>query len=268
MDIGTAKPDPETLSRTPHRLVNIRDPANPYSAGDFFRDVQQEIKNSLANQRIPLLVGGTMLYFNTLRCGLTDLPKYTEHSVYPSLKAELDNMDLAVLYQQLQQHDPLTAKRLHHNDRQRIQRALLVYHLSKKPLSKLHQSMQKSLPYSITWIGVYPEDREKLKKTIAIRFQQMLAQGFVKEVQQLYTREDLSLQLPACRAVGYRQVWDYLAEKIDYNTLQTRSIIATCQLAKRQLTWLRAWRELSVFMANTPCLLKKVKQYVGSQINL
>jgi tRNA dimethylallyltransferase len=266
MDIGTAKPDAEILNNVPHRLVNIRDPIDSYSAGDFFRDAQQTIRDSLDQKRIPLLVGGTMLYFNTLRRGLIDLPLYNEHRDYPHLKAELETMDTSVLYSQLQKYDPCTAKRLHVNDRQRIQRALLVYYLSGKPLSELHQSSQRCLPYAMTWIGLYPESREKLRETIAVRFKEMLTQGFIEEAKELYDQPDFSYHLPAYRAVGYRQIWDYLVGEIDYSTLESRGIIATCQLAKHQLTWLRAWPELAIFNAKAPSLLAKVKQHIEAQI--
>jgi tRNA dimethylallyltransferase len=221
MDIGTAKPDIVTRTCVPHQLIDIREPTNPYSAGDFFRDVQQAIQHSLNKQRIPLLVGGSMLYFNTLRKGLADLPLYGNDPAYSTLKAELETTSTEILHRRLREYDPFSAVRIHPHDRQRTQRALLVYYLSNKPLSTLHQSAQRKLSNAIIWIAIYPQSRDQLNQIIATRFKQMLTQGLIEEVEQLYQKNKLTLQLPAGRAIGYRQAQEYLVGSISYDALQT-----------------------------------------------
>lgn len=262
MDIGTAKPDAQTLAQIPHHLINIRDPAQPYSAGDFFRDAQIKIQGILQKKRIPLLVGGTMLYFYTLQKGLADLPHYSEHPDYTTIRQTLEQTDALTLYQQLKRYDPASASRIHANDSQRIQRALLVYHVTGKPLSYLQTTLQRELPYHLLWIGLYPPNRTQLRETIAKRFELMLREGLVEEVEKLYQRGDLSSELPACRAVGYRQIWQYLSKQIDYETMKTQSIIATQQLAKRQFTWLRKWPNIERFTIEGPNSFETVKAFI------
>jgi tRNA dimethylallyltransferase len=262
LDIGTAKPDLERLAEIPHALINIRDPANPYSAGEFLRDVQPLIQKSLKQNRIPLLVGGTLLYFHVLQQGLSELPPNAP-ILLQTFEHIRETAGLETLYQQLLQCDPDTAKQLHPHDAQRIQRALAVYQLTGQPFSLLKQTAKKPvLPYSLLNIAILPQNRERLKETISQRFQQMLQQGFIEEVEVLYQRKDLHANLPACRAVGYRQVLAYLARKIEYETMKTHSIIATRQLAKRQLTWLRQWPNSHHFMGEDPQLLRKVCQLI------
>lgn len=258
MDIGTAKPTPEMLSQIPHQLINLRDPVDSYSAGDFVQDAYQAIHNSLRQARIPLLVGGTMLYFHVLQQGLSVLPASCAE-LRKQFKQQLQQTPLTTLYDQLVQQDPVTAKRIHPHDAQRIQRALAVYTLSGQSLTALQQIPRQPFPYPFINLAIVPENRDQLKETIAQRFQQMLQVGFVHEVEQLYQRSDLNPDLPACRAVGYRQMWTYLAGEVDYETMKMRSIIATRQLAKRQLTWLRRWPNLQCFTAEDSHLLAKIK---------
>jgi len=238
MDIGTAKPDPETLARIPHRLVDICDPADSYSAARFREDALREIQSLLAGQQLPLLVGGTMLYFRALAQGLSQLPESD-----PVLRQQLLEQALqdgwAAMHARLQRSDPEAARRIHPNDPQRILRAIEVFELSGKPLSAL-QGQMEPLPYDIIRIVISPADRAVLHQRIERRFQRMMEQGFLSEVEQLYRRGDLGPELPSMRAVGYRQLWSYLAGEYDLPTAIQRGITATRQLAKRQLTWLRS----------------------------
>lgn len=244
MNIGTAKPNAETLAIAPHRLIDIRDPAETYSAGQFRADALREIENIIANQKIPLLVGGTMLYFNALQNGIADLPS-ANPAIREQLAAEIKRFGLQHLHERLQKVDPTAATRIHPNDPQRIQRALEVYEVSGKTLTAFLQEQSQTLPYSVINIAIAPTDRQQLHHHIAQRFEQMLQQGFIEEVEQLFRRGDLHPDLPSIRAVGYRQAWDYLAGHLTYDAMVERSIIATRQLAKRQFTWLRSWKDLA-----------------------
>ena len=240
MDIGTAKPDAQTLRRFPHRLLNLLDPAQAYSAGQFRRDALQEIRTIYAAGRWPLLVGGTMLYVRALQHGLAPLPPAVA-SIRERLAAERAQLGARALHQRLAQVDAQAAQRIHPNDSQRIQRALEVYALSGQSLSDVWQSAAPApLPFRIVKLILAPPQRHNLQQRIAQRFQQMLEQGLVAEVAALHARHDLDLDKPALRAVGYRQVWEYLAGNYDYPTMQERGIVATRQLAKRQMTWLRS----------------------------
>ncbi len=247
MDIGSAKPDVDTLQRAPHRLIDICDPAEAYSAARFRDDALREMAEITAQGRIPLLVGGTMLYFRALLNGLSMLPS-ADAGIRARLDAEAEAEGWAGLHRRLATVDPEAAARIHPNDPQRIQRALEVYELTGTPLSELQQSQQgeASLPYRIIKLAVAPADRTILHERIAWRFEQMLQQGLVDEVEVLYQRDDLHLNMPALRAVGYRQVWEYLSDILSYTDMVERGIIATRQLAKRQFTWLRAETELTL----------------------
>lgn len=239
MDIGTAKPSLEEQACAPHRLIDIRDPTETYSAADFCADTEYEIADVYAQDRIPLLVGGTMLYFQALQQGLSPLPK-ADAELRASLLAQAEVEGWEALHQRLREIDPIAAARIHPNDPQRIQRALEVYYLTGQPLTNL-QEIKPELPeYEFVNFALMPE-RSVLHKRIAERFDAMLQQGFIEEVAQLYARKDLHPELPSLRSVGYRQAWDYLAGKIDAAAFRELSIIATRQLAKRQSTWLRAW---------------------------
>ena len=239
MDIGTAKPTFAERDGIVHHLIDILDPSESYSTGQFRNQALALMAQISARGKIPLLVGGTMLYFNALTQGLATLPE-----ACPEIRAKLEQ-ELALYgkqaqYERLQRIDPQTANRIHPNDPQRIQRALEVYEISGQPLSAFFaQAKNQALPYQIIKLIIAPENRALLHETIAIRFKQMLQHGLIDEVETLYQRTDLSAALPAIRAVGYRQVWSYLQGDYDLPTMTEKAIIATRQLAKRQFTWLR-----------------------------
>jgi tRNA dimethylallyltransferase len=243
MDIGTAKPGPEILEKAPHRLIDICDPAEAYSAAQFAEDALREMNDIYARGKIPLLVGGTFLYFRALAEGLSPLP-----AADPKTRAQLDAEANAVgwpeMHRRLAALDPETATRIHPNDPQRIQRALEVYELTGEAMSKiLRREHQGELPYNVSKIILAPSDRAVLHNRIAIRFNQMLDSGFIEEVTQLYQRGDLHKDLPSIRAVGSRQAWAYLAGELQYAEMIQRGIVATRQFAKRQFTWLRSDKE-------------------------
>lgn len=248
MDIGTAKPPPETLARTPHRLIDIRDPAEPYSAAQFRADALREMGEITRRGRIPLLVGGTLLYFRALEHGLSELPG-ADPALRARLSSEAEQYGWAALHARLALLDPASAARIHPNDAQRIQRALEVCELHGGPMSELHRAAPRTpLPYRIHKIALMPAlmpvlisaERAALHERIGARFHDMLRRGFIEEVQTLKRRGDLNLDTPALRAVGYRQVWRHLHGELNCEETAKRAIIATRQLAKRQLTWLRA----------------------------
>lgn len=249
MDIGTAKPGAAELAAAPHRLIDIRDPVEPYSAADFCEDAQREIDAIIASGKIPLLVGGTMLYFKALLDGLADMPP-ADARVRAQIEQEAAEQGWPYIHQQLALVDPDTAADIHPNHSQRLSRALEVYRVSGKTMSALrHEQRQAggisfSERYRVTQIAIAPRDRQLLHQRIATRFHKMLEQGLVDEVRHLHRREDLHRDLPAIRAVGYRQVWDYLDGALNREEMIERGIIATRQLAKRQFTWLRGWPDL------------------------
>ncbi|MCB1775818.1 MAG: tRNA (adenosine(37)-N6)-dimethylallyltransferase MiaA [Candidatus Competibacteraceae bacterium] len=258
MDIGTAKPDAATQRIAPHRLIDILDPAEAYSAGQFRGDALREIAAIHAVGHIPLLVGGTMLYFRALEQGLAQLPA-ADPEVRARLAAELAEQGSIVLHARLARVDPVAAERIHPHDVQRIQRALEVYILTGQSLTELcHRSHNELLPFRIVKLTVAPADRQVLHERIEHRFRAMLEQGFLTEVGRLRARGDLNLHKPAMRAVGYRQVWEYLDGVLDYAALCERGVAATRQFAKRQLTWLRS--ETGVFWLNSmaPDLLDQI----------
>ncbi len=240
LDIGAAKPDPHTLAVAPHRLIDILDPVDAYSAGRFRKDALAAMAESVDAERIPLLVGGTMLYFRALLRGLAELPQ-ADPALRSRLEAERAALGTAALHDQLRRVDPLAAARIHPNDPQRIQRALEVFELTGQPLSeRLAQDGVTPFPYRVIKLILAPTDRPVLHRRIEQRFQEMLEQGFVAEVERLRARGDLGLDKPAMRAVGYRQVWEYLDGLTDHPAMVRRSVVATRRFAKRQLTWLRA----------------------------
>lgn len=239
MDIGTGKPTPDVLRRFPHHLVDILDPSESYSAGQFVRDARRAIDEIRGRGKVPLLVGGTMLYFRALRRGLADLP-----SADAQVRCEVDAQAAArgwpAMHAELAAIDPQAARRILPNDAQRIQRALEVYRLTGKTLSALHaaQPAQSDLEFAtFAWV---PGDRERLHASIAARLHQMMAAGFLDEVRRLHARGDLHADLPAIRCVGYRQLWEHLNGKDALGTATQRAIFATRQLARRQLIWLRS----------------------------
>lgn len=249
MDIGTAKPSPEVLANFPHRLIDIRDPRESYSAAEFCADASREIAASLAAGRIPLLVGGTMMYFRSLFRGISRLPSASP-PVRARLEAEAAREGWAALHQRLAQVDRIAAQKIHPNDPQRIQRALEVYELSGVPWSVLCSADEGGgFPYASRRIILEPHDRGTLHRRIAARLNDMFAAGFVDEVARLRDGGNLHPDLPSLRAVGYRQVWGYLDGQYDEQEMRNRALFATRQLAKRQLTWLRQdWDAV-----RTPC---------------
>ncbi len=253
MDIGTAKPTPDERARVPHHLIDIREPTEAYSAADFRADALQAIGDILARGRVPLLVGGTMLYYKALTQGLNDLPS-ADPEVRAALESDAAREGWPALHARLASVDPITAARLAPNDAQRIQRALEVFLLTGQPMSALLTASQRAhdLPYRFVPIALEPSDRALLHTRIAQRFDAMLEAGFVDEVGKLRARGDLHPSLPSMRCVGYRQAWEYLDGAIDYATMRDKGIFATRQLCKRQLTWLRSMAERIVIDCCAP----------------
>ncbi|MCF7201573.1 tRNA (adenosine(37)-N6)-dimethylallyltransferase MiaA [Pseudomonas oligotrophica] len=270
MDIGTAKPSAEVLAEFPHRLVDILDPAQSYSAAQFAGDALQAMAEVTAAGRIPLLVGGTMLYFKALLDGLADMPA-ADPAIRAALEAQAAEEGLATLHRLLAEVDPESAARIHPNDPQRLVRALEVYRVSGMTMSE-HRARQRSqkaerlapdagvLPYTVAQLSIAPAQRAMLHERIERRFTHMVEQGFVDEVENLRRRGDLHLGLPSMRAVGYRQVWEYLDGAMTRDAMIERGVIATRQLAKRQFTWLRGWEGVawldSLACDNLPRALK------------
>ncbi|MFP5410348.1 MAG: tRNA (adenosine(37)-N6)-dimethylallyltransferase MiaA [Gammaproteobacteria bacterium] len=240
MDVGTAKPDAATLARAPHHLLDIRDPTESYSAAAFRDDALRLMADITARGRVPLLVGGTMLYFRALLKGLDDLPR-ADAATRQAIEAEAAQRGWPALHADLAQVDPATAARLAPNDSQRISRALEIVRLTSTPMSALLDRGQTDLPYRVLQLALIPSDRAVLHRRIAERFDAMLAQGLLDEVQTLRRTHALTPDLPAMRAVGYRQAWAHLDGEITAEAMREQGIAATRQLAKRQLTWLRSW---------------------------
>jgi len=244
MDIGTAKPSVQELADYPHHLIDIIDPSESYSAAQFRNDVLALMQQISERGKIPLLVGGTMMYFNALTKGLAPLPE-ADAALRSTITAQAEAEGWPAVHAQLQKVDPQAADRLAVNDSQRIQRALEVFQITGKSLTA-HWAEQESvkLPYNVLNLAVMPAQRKVLHQRIEQRFRLMLQQGFIQEVQQLYDRSDLNLNMPSMRCVGYRQAWMHLAGEIDRATMVEKGLVATRQLAKRQITWLRSWQQL------------------------
>ena len=241
MDVGTGKPPPEVLARAPHRLIDIREVTGTYSAGEFRRDAMREIESSRADGRIPLLVGGTLLYFRALERGFAPLPRAAPE-VRERLEADAERSGWRALHARLAAVDPGAARRIHPNDAQRIQRALEVFEVSGRRLSEWHRSGARPSgpPGPVVRLAVAPADRGELHRAIDTRFRTMVERGLVEEVRALAARPGVGPDLPSMRAVGYRQVWDHLQGRSDHAGMLERGIAATRQLARRQLTWLRS----------------------------
>ncbi|MCO5367238.1 tRNA (adenosine(37)-N6)-dimethylallyltransferase MiaA [Pseudomonas alliivorans] len=274
MDIGTAKPSKAQLAEFPHRLIDIRDPSQSYSAADFRTDALAAMAEITSRGNIPLLVGGTMLYFKALLDGLADMPA-ADAQVRAQLEADALAHGWQWLHDQLAVVDPVSAARIHPNDPQRLIRALEVYRVSGTSMTA-HREQQtaqsteaaasgrQQLPYTVANLAIAPADRKVLHDRIALRFLQMLDQGFLDEVLALRSRGDLHSGLPSIRAVGYRQVWDHLDGKLTRDEMQERGIIATRQLAKRQFTWLRSWENLHWLDSLASDNLPRALKYLGS----
>ncbi len=245
MDIGTAKPDPATRRRFPHALLDIRDPADPYSAAQFVTDADALVRQAWANGRLPVLVGGTMLYLRSFRDGLSTLPA-ADVEVRAALEREADVRGWPALHRELERVDPEAAARMHPNNPQRVQRALEVFRVTGRPISAFWREQAPlgadvRLGAKLEVLALIPTSRAALHERIIGRFRRMLETGLIEEVRGLRARGDLHLGLPSMRAVGYRQTWEYLDGKFSYSELVNRGAAATRQLAKRQLTWLRGW---------------------------
>ena len=266
MDIGTAKPTREELAAVPHHLIDIIDPLDAYSVAQFRADTLRLVAEISARGKLPLLVGGTMLYYKGLADGLDDLP-----GADPVLRARLDEEAARIgwpaMHARLAQVDPASAARLKPNDAQRIQRALEIHALSGQPMSALLAQREKEpLPFELASFALEPSDRAWLHERIARRFDAMLAAGFLDEVKALRARGDLHLGLPSIRCVGYRQAWEYLDGSIDYATMRETGIIATRQLCKRQLTWLRAMPERTVIDCQAPDAAEQLQAQVLAKL--
>ncbi|HEY0211142.1 tRNA (adenosine(37)-N6)-dimethylallyltransferase MiaA [Acerihabitans sp.] len=251
MDIGTAKPGPDELAQAPHRLIDIKDPTQAYSAADFSRDALQAMSEITASGRMPLLVGGTMLYFKALLEGLSPLPP-ANPEVRERIALDAGHKGWEAMHRQLQTIDPVAATRIHPNDPQRLSRALEVFFVSGKTLTELTKISGEALPYRVHQFAIAPQSREVLHQRIEQRFHQMLAAGFEQEARALFLRGDLHTDLPSIRCVGYRQMWSYLSGEIDYDEMVFRGICATRQLAKRQMTWLRGWQSVHWLDSDKP----------------
>jgi tRNA dimethylallyltransferase len=245
MNIGTAKPDAEILRQYPHHLVDIRNPDEVYSAADFRSEVLTLMSAISERGNIPLLVGGTMLYFKVLIEGIASMPA-ADSAIREKIVREAKTGGWQKVHQRLAEVDPESAARIHPNDPQRLQRALEIWELTGESMTQLHKKQQNlvSLPFSVCQLAIIPSDRADLHRIIAARFEQMIKDGFVEEVEHLREKYDLNAELPSIKSVGYRQVWQYLEGEVDRKAMQERAIIATRQLAKRQFTWLRGWSNL------------------------
>jgi tRNA dimethylallyltransferase len=248
MDIGTAKPDKATLRAAPHRLVDIRDPEDSYSAGDFVRDSRAAMGAIFAAGRTPLLVGGTMMYFRALIAGMAVLPP-ADPEVRAAIDTEAAQHGWPALHEELRRVDPAAAERINPNDSQRIQRALEVYRLSNRPLSAWQASTSASGDLRFEKLALQVEPRSLLHQRIAERLERMLDAGFIVELRRLMLRPGLHRDSPAMRAVGYRQFWTHLAGECTFEEAKSRALAATRQLAKRQITWLRSESGVKTFDA-------------------
>jgi len=266
MDVGTAKPSLSERRAAPHHLIDIIDPTQTYSAARFRADALRLMDEIAARGRVPLLVGGTMLYFKALREGLSELPE-SDAGVRTQLDAEATARGWPALHAELASVDPATATRLKPTDTQRIQRALEVFRISGKPMSQLlGQAKPASLPFRLIELALVPSDRGALHRRLEERFDAMLKAGLVEELRALRERYALRPGLPSMRCVGYRQAWQFLEGEIDRDELRDRGIFATRQLAKRQLTWLRANQTVTIFDCLAPDLVMKATDFLRQQL--
>ena len=255
LNIGSAKPSAEEQTRAPHRLLDLRDPSEPYSAADFRTDALREIENIHKEGRIPLLVGGTMMYFKALLEGFADMPA-ADSLVRQQIESDAQEHGWPFVHEQLREVDPECAASIHPNHSQRISRALEVFRVSGKTMTELRRQQNRQADdlmrkYQVVQFAVAPRDRKVLHERIAQRFQKMMDAGFEQEVRQLRERKDLHIDLPSIRAVGYRQMWEYLDGQYGFDEMMEKGIAATRQLAKRQLTWLRGWEGLNWVYTDT-----------------
>ena len=265
MNIGTAKPLPKVMGKYPHHLINILEPTESYSVGNFRQDALALMLDITSRGKVPLLVGGTMLYFKALQYGLAELPS-ADPVIRARLSAEASDKGLLHLHNRLAEVDPVSAKRIHQNDPQRIQRALEVYELSGSSLTELTEAPETLLPFQITKIILSPFDRKVLHQRIEERFRIMMANGLLEEVTNLYQSYENHGELTSLRAVGYRQALQYLSGDYDLETCIKKAIIATRQMAKRQLTWLRAQNDSTWFDSDDGLLQSQVISLLARNI--
>lgn len=266
MDIGTAKPSPALLAQYQHRLIDIRDPDDPYSAADFCADALNAMAEISEAGRIPLLVGGTMFYFHALEYGLSRLPK-ADPETRDRLNQEAEQLGWPAMHQRLAESDPVMAQRLNPNDSQRIQRALELLEVTGRPPSEVMTETEgEPCPYNVIKLAIAPDDRKALHARIEVRFRAMLKDGLVQEVEVLLKKGGLDPQLPAMRMVGYRQVLEFLQGKTNETEMIERGMAATRQLAKRQLTWLRSYEGVRCFNSEDPILKTGVFEYLGRKL--
>lgn len=260
MDIGTAKPEKEILNKAPHRLINIIDPDDVYSAASFRKDALKEMEAITSAGGIPLLVGGTGLYFRALLEGISELPS-ADPVVRKKLKKEAVESGWQAMHDRLASVDPVAADRIHPNDPQRIERALEVYEITGKPITYFFiKDSGVACPYRMMNVILEPEDRTWLHQRLAMRFDQMMEMGIVDELRGLQKIFDLCAETPSMRLVGYRQVWQYLAGEITQETMVEKAVIATRQLAKRQLTWFRSVQDAERIFVDHGSPLNKILQ--------
>ena len=262
MNIGTAKPTPQELAITPHHLIDVINPIESYSAAQFCTDVLSLCEDILNRGKIPLLVGGTMMYFNALQKGLSNLPE-ADPAIRQKLENEAALHGWEALHHRLKQIDPESAARIHTHDAQRIQRDLEVFYLTGTTLSDFLEQEQERPDYFFVNFILFPEHRSWLHQRIEQRFDQMLSEGFIEEVKQLQQKWHLTMNLPAMRCVGYRQVLEYLQDKYNYSVMREKGIAATRQLAKRQLTWLRHWGEAQYYDPQHAAIYDEIVAKIG-----
>jgi tRNA dimethylallyltransferase len=261
MDIGTAKPGFEEQAGIKHWLIDIVDPQNAYSVAEFCRDSQICIEDILQRGKVPILVGGTMMYFNVLIKGLSSLPN-ADQKTRTQIQLFIEQHGLQAAHKKLSAVDPESGKRIHENDPQRIMRALEVYALTSKTMTSLQDIKPEPLPYEFTQFSLMPNDRTLLHERIVLRFDTMLQNNFEQEVTKLRKNSELHLNLPSMRSVGYRQMWQYLSGEDTFDDMREKSIIATRQLAKRQITWLRGWEGAISLQAGSTENVKTILQYI------
>lgn len=266
MDIGTAKPDAELLAKAHHRLIDIIDPTESYSAADFVLDAVDHVQDILSKGKTPLLVGGTMMYFNALQKGLAEMPN-ANAELRAAIEQEALEKGWASLHDELKKVDPAAALRIHPNDPQRLQRAIEVYRLTGKTMTQFWSEQESvSLPFDMINMAVMPKERSVLHERIEQRFYDMMDQGFLAEVEGFYRRGDLSIEMPSMRCVGYRQLWQYLNGDDLLDDAIFKGVVASRQLAKRQLTWLRGWEDLMIFDSLSKDLVPDALNYIQSKI--
>jgi tRNA dimethylallyltransferase len=259
MDIGTAKPSVKEQNGIIHHLIDIISPETSYSVANFIDDAQNTIHAVMAKGKLPILAGGTMMYFNALVNGLNELPAANQ-----AIREHISEMSLHAVHQQLKEVDPISALRIHQSDSQRLNRALEVYMVSGKSLTHWQAKQKKQLPFNFSQFSIMPTERSTLHALIAKRFDQMLERGLVQEVQELLCRYSLHCDMPSMRSVGYRQVWQHLKGEYSRREMRERGIIATRQLAKRQVTWLRGWENITHLESGDRNNLQRLVQKVGA----